>query len=411
MRLLAVFTALFINSFQALAIPQFIVTKIGTANLPKIVSDHLIRNFDHINKVIDLGYSQSQIKLVISHYADALIDEYKSFFQANTNKDKLQTLLMSLINHMQTISEPKTDDEFTKIEVPYKDLIIPLFIKQGFSGELQIYLFGIQKNSLISAPFGEANPLSSSLECLQMTLDGDEAEINTLNSYYTACPVPEKAGSFMIKLAEWIASRAGYKRINLHDISTIRCKKNDDITSLARLKVFQEGKTWYESHGYSSNGSKGEGILRMQSSAPLLNIQSELGNIAQKELPKLKTSLLARVSDEVEKEIIEKDFTDFAILKRKFDEKIDEFMKNYKSSGAPSLGKFYSSLWSQDCAIYIELVNFLFRSKATSGLSIRPFGGIPNDLSRSLPAPKGSPIDNLDDLRSRLVLKVSEGKE
>jgi hypothetical protein len=90
-------------------------------------------------------------------------------------------------------------------------------------------------------------------ECVTMTIYEDNIELNTLKK----CQL---SGTHSLKLVEKLARLLNKRQIILLDMSSIiiSCEGQTYKIDLALLKIFTNGKSWYNSHGYMSQNYEDE---------------------------------------------------------------------------------------------------------------------------------------------------------
>lgn len=384
--------------------------------IPSEITEHIERDANEIKALVKLGYSEKQKELVLEQYVDGLVSEYRSLLSANTRQEMRMLLEAWLraasatqeegpgykVNEMGStdlkelsafINKHRATNRlgFSKIEVDYRGLLIPLFVRNDGDKEVQIVLDGIAKNSEKSPPglgfgSGPSSLITGAFECLRLTLEPKalEVKIRILNSSYTACPIPQnKPGTFILGLAEELTRSLGKKFISLEDRSTIRCEKNDEATSLARLKIFQTGDTWYGSQGYRFRSDDLK-IMNDLRSFSLLRTESELDAKTKQSLEKLKKERLQEVPHFEAK--IMRDFRNFESLQAMFDQAVAQFVESTQiPRGTASLGQFFYWLWIKDCARYVALNRFIFANEANSDLRAKKLSKlIPTDLMKQV---------------------------
>lgn len=168
--------------------------------------------------------------------------------------------------------------------------------------------------------------------CLEVVFfrKSESALLSWIGTRAAACPISSfRAGECLLDASEQIAKALGRKSIDLIDESDIVCSKNRKPANLTRLKIYQEGKGWYEKKGYLPPGKVDSYRAKIAASIsyPLSTLLNKLDNATSKESARILLS-----------------------------QKAVDFMQLDQEK---TVAKFMSWLWDNDCTAYIELDRLL----------------------------------------------------
>jgi hypothetical protein len=169
--------------------------------------------------------------------------------------------------------------------------------------------------------------------CFELIIEnnGSSALLNSVSTQETACPLPrQRAGECLLSVAERLAKALALPVISLNDGSRVRCSATRTYASLSRLKIYQEGMTWYEKNGYQSQSN-----TYAQSKKALLGYP------------------LPRLLSDLEEHAADKDSRYIAEMARLFEQNKEQGDK---------VADFMSWLWDKDCAAYIRIDEYITRS-------------------------------------------------
>jgi hypothetical protein len=232
---------------------------------------------------------------------------------------------------------------------------IPLYA-QFKHGRRLVVLHGVNKVGKHDSP-----------TCLSLAINDSSMEIAWLGVASTACPIPrevEKAGNFLLRLAEAIAQKLALRSIRLNDMAEIFTAEGQGI-SLAALRIFAGEPTWYESKGFEyTDYPQDREQLR---DFPMKNILEPL-----KEMVENKLVVLSEVKQNL---IIKKKHSLLNTLPEFYDKEVPlhfellEYLVQQYSQAHPNIdkaqikaGPFFTWLWKENSDDYAMIFNFLFMS-------------------------------------------------
>lgn len=197
-------------------------------------------------------------------------------------------------------------------------------------------------------------------ECLAVSFDYDTkgAEVLSLASKKAACPLPAaKGGECLLSIAESISRALGSDKLELVDDSTFKCRTNKEVADYRKLMTFQEGRGWYEKHGFQPDFrdyDDNEGTAKSEAER-VAELSANLRAFVNYRL----SSLLNNV-----KRIPQNSFSK-PDAKNLFIQKAEPYLALHKEGTA---AQFMSWLWKEDCVSYIEIDKYVFVRSA--GLEI-----------------------------------------
>lgn len=244
------------------------------------------------------------------------------------------------------------------LHVPFDGYLIPLIAEQRY-GDDTLSLEGILKEPEEFA--GEEEP------CLSLIIHEESLEISFLATAFKACPIPqENGGKFLLKFAKRAAQLFSRDRIELDDLSQLRCPLAKEWVDFRLLSFLSKGKSWYQSHKYIPALSTFEHDFLVDEIHHLSvsSVKEHFSDFDQDKLDLIKEKLLNE-NQYFEKEIIEffssaalSDIQNFLALYKKLEE--DYRKENSLPRGDFLLAQLLSWVWKYDCASYIELLKFIF---------------------------------------------------
>lgn len=336
---------------------------IGT--LPRVVSNSIKEKQSIEFQRVLSDANPAQRQLIIDRYSDLLLQSPVSAGIGIKREELIQFLNAEFLLPLQGLEsspkKPKTTTKRTKTSEQDIGTLVQKF--QGrdrgnvldlniICGENSVELpFEIldDKDSLTLRLNGIPIPQTPDYfagttgNCLEVTFyrDSKSALLSWIGTQDIACPISlPRTGECLLDASEQISRALGSTRLDLMDVADIRCSKNKRTTNLTRLKIYQEGKGWYEKKGF----------------LPPRNPDSYREKIA--------ASLSYNLSSLLTK--IEGMTTNKPAAKNLLVKKAVEFMMLDQGK---TLAKFMSWLWKEDCAAYIEIDSYL---KSQSSISDFP---------------------------------------
>jgi|GEM_PF-4731554 len=240
------------------------------------------------------------------------------------------------------------------IQVDYKTVALPILVTIGTLGD------PIDDDSSISLQlYGLKNPFPNCLDA-SFFRSSNKLEIKWIRTQDVVCPIPPHGqGNFLLEFAEATARALKLTTISLSESSSLYCADDDKYIDLWLLKLFQQGKTWYESKGFSvKNGredyeAKKSKLLRFKISdleSNLTNITNEINRSANK------TSLNS-CSSLNNSDVRIKQYCDFLKMKTV----VEQYLQAYKQqTNGELLSGFMAWIYNQGCAKYYDILHFLF---------------------------------------------------
>ncbi len=155
----------------------------------------------------------------------------------------------------------------------------------------------------------------------------------------------------MLSLVEAIGKKLDYKIIELEDTSEIICPDTDCRATLAYLRVFAKGETWYNSQGFFSDWGREEDLKKAQN---LQQFSLEKINKAFNEIHKIDKIILFENQfydlEDWQMTLVNEYYEKFSNRLSRFNKK----MKKYSPSHS-TLGEFFTTLWKDDPYSYMEI--------------------------------------------------------
>ncbi len=252
-------------------------------------------------------------------YTDDLNSSSESYGRSSPTALTLEQIISSLVKDF----EGQKDPQYPLIDIKF----------QGISTQLHYTFDGNTVDLILSgAQGGDSSYDIVLLSCLLFKIDlsegfGDLLTLKTDRRIH--CPLPdERKGSFILDLVDAISKSLSLSRVSLVDASKVKCHKNNQSVHLKFLKIMQNGKGWYESHGYT----------------PVFvpKFENYIESIA-----KLRDFPLSKIQDI-------KSFNEFNLI-------IEDFKKYAQDQyEAEKLSGFLTWLWDNDCSKYSKFEEKLF---------------------------------------------------
>lgn len=328
--------------------------------------------------VVYFGNLQQQI--IIENFADSIIKKYHTLvFDANLKQEILSYIkqefrpifdqkgfiprpiylkqLVSTVEDIYILDSYKNypiniqpsgftispwDKNTYLMQLRYKNTTLPLSLTITRDKEIKIKLYGIplvpgQRDYCFEGEY---------------TMESSSLNINWIGTAETICPIQaEQKGNFILELAEAIARALKKEEITLWDASRVYCPNNQKTNDLGILKLFQQGKTWYESKGYSYK-EKYRDKYRTQVNALRQYLLINLENSIMPAFYRLKEDLINKSSENIKK---------YSAHFEKFAPILIEKLNNFKNEkGQKFLSDFMAWLYQQNCALYSEILDLLF---------------------------------------------------
>jgi hypothetical protein len=357
--------------------------KFLNADLPPDMQAYLTEKIPFIIEFLPVQFSKSQTDITLHRLQDLLIQKFhKSIAHDPSFKaSELYAYLQKSFTDKVVESAVKIDPEAAKllegqsegrldkkkisllinsysgqkkdnfINLKYHNLILPLALTKYPGNLFAIRLLGLPLVSRKEADFSaicldlEINPIKNS------------AHIEWLNSAYTACPIAgEHQGKLLLALAEDIATAMQLEKISLLDNSKVLCQENNTKVNLKILKIFQTGRSWYESNGYMPDTEEKRKKYRSQVDKfinyKISDLTRELDQVEQSKIAKaiLKANSLSEleyINNFIENRIF-------------FHQKLSKFRAAYNDD---LFSKFMSWLYNDSCADYQKIYDFIFPSE------------------------------------------------
>lgn len=316
-----------------------------SATIPPKISELLSLQEEEIHKLLR-KISQKQQEFVIRNYVTALLE---STFSRGLEVNE-EELLDYMSKHF--LKKEEALERTTKYSNELETRLNTLMVRfnggtRGNNIELEFTCDNKQKWTIpfsvsqegdeydfvvhgIAIPEENQDEDDEEHECLKLVIQnrGESSEIKKISTQKTACPVPQKkAGTCLLSVSEQIARALKVPVISLEDGSAVRCKKSGEFADLGTIKWYQEGKSWYEKHGYQPRHPE----LYTEKLRDLMNYP--LSGLIDH---------LSRFTKEGDKPDIH-DYL-FEVLK--------EFHKDARHK---TLREFMSWLWHHDCAGYVRI--------------------------------------------------------
>lgn len=237
------------------------------------------------------------------------------------------------------------------LQIKYKKAIYPFSIRITEDQEAIMKLYGLPMT------------VDSTDNCLFLSfkLDSKTLQINWIGTKETVCPLSAKQkGNFLLELGEEIAKALDMHETKLWDVSNVLCTKNDKSIDLKLLKIFQQGRTWYESKGYKYKDNYYKdyrskvAVLYYYS---VLSFKSDLRNLYIK-LRSEKAGLIKGRLDY------------YLFLEKTFQEILAKMDEYQKESTNPFFSGFMAWLYEKDCAFYSDIVDLILPEDR---FSIKPY--------------------------------------
>ncbi len=345
MKFVVVIAAFF--SFQALSLS------------PKI--EALLENQAPVFHDILARQTRPQRMLVLERYADLLMSSPYTLHMRIDFEEVRRTLFDRFLNaEGNEALSPKQERrihssvhsnviyaELQRVSEALSGQLRPGLLDLQFSCQRSVFTFPLSVAELQSSYFltldGVPVPLedgrtAAAANCLAIRMEvGDPtAHLTWLSTKEAACPLPsENAAQCLMSLAEQIARAAGKRSIQLYDGSTIRCPVNRAEASLRRLKMYQEGRTWYQKFGYVA--------VRKDKHAA--------------KMTKLNTYKLRTLLDVLPQMTGEELSTDQSTKLLIYEEAEEFFDSGFAKTSTVS--QFMTWLWIKDCTRYITIDRFI----------------------------------------------------
>jgi hypothetical protein len=371
------------NIYIAAILYSFVITSQIQAEIPEAIKNDInLRTASYI-KVPFLSYfSDEQKKLIEQNFIDLIMEYfYNSANLTSFSREELEAFVrqqfaplfiekvtlpkpISLkalrnniieINRLDSGNKPRSESkEFNFIPSPwnkerylmqlrFKNGTLPILITPMGNGQINIELYGI--------PF-----LRGRSACLDINfiLPTKKFRIEWLGTINAVCPlVAEKKGSYLLEFAEAIAKALGVEKIRLLDASSVKCRENKKEVELGPLKIFQQGKTWYESHGYAQKPTLIEEYRRHVEALRKYKIEELETNIEQ-----VYDSLHSSFKNLNDKQ--QKYYNYLNLIKPNL---LIQLNKYKKDTDNDLVVGFMAWLYQQNCASYTEIFDLLFPKK------------------------------------------------
>ena len=237
------------------------------ADLPQDVKKYLAENLTEIYRYIPTAYSNQQIEKILQRLTNLVIDKFpKSAEQLSENRLELYDELKKsatpadaeepagtlAVKNEKLASAIRDNEKAKKLVSAYEgklvDGMLVLTYKNAeipFKIDPFVHRFILE---LLGVPLEQDSFQDS---CLKATLTTKEAKISWLGTVDTACPAPlDNQGSFLLTMVEDFARLLEIPMVTLNDGSEVVCKLNQEKVDFRILRIFQTGRSWYESKGY-----------------------------------------------------------------------------------------------------------------------------------------------------------------
>lgn len=329
--------------FKKIFIVLFFSCKI-LAEIPGDFQVHITENIDEIKRISECGFSEDQVNLMIERYIDSMAFNY-GLLEGNYDRKEVFSKIKDIVPVSKILANMQQFN-FNNIKIPFSTTEEP-------NGELILTLNGILKN-VNFAPFSQGDP-----DCLQITLSDEKESIHVdwLNTADVVCPLPsfEHQGRYLLSLVEAIGKKLDYKIIELEDTSEIICPDTACKATLAYLRVFAKGETWYNSQGFFSVWGRAEDLKKAQN---LQQFSLEKINKAFNEIDEIDKILLFENQfydlEDWQMKLVNEYYERFSNRLLRFNKK----MKRYSPSHS-TLGKFFTTLWNEDPYSYMEIFKLI----------------------------------------------------
>lgn len=226
--------------------------------VPSEINYQLIKTvFDAAKLPWSSSFTDEQRRLIKKGYTDMLMEKYhKEILESKSSRDEIATAVnrelnvifsdKPFISRSNTVNKIKEGIDRAQgkkkeflTQLRFKNIDLPIVIQLD-QDVITINLYGI--------------PFLGRHHCLMLEYEpaSPVLELKWIGTQDPICPIPvEQKGTFLLELSEEIAKALGKKKITLWDASSVLCRANQKSVDLFLLKIFQQGKSWYESKGYS----------------------------------------------------------------------------------------------------------------------------------------------------------------
>lgn len=332
------------------------------AKLPREVRDFLTSQqgvFESVMSKLD----SEQYALILERYQDRLLESrifqsikidrndladfmrerfaFRTISPRGRKKDELgdtlvdQALLEKRIAKLIAAFNGKQRDNILDLEFVCGDskMRFPFEVFSGYE-PIEFRIFGIGIPNSI-----RDRPVENSCLVLEIPAHDTESAISWIGTRETACPIPaNRAGECLLSVAEKMSQALKMKTVTLRDEAEVLCKDNRKPVNFARLKIYQEGESWYQRLGYMPKNIKA--------------YEEQLSGFRNYPFAKLKDAFASHNPKSGDAKFIKTlggRFDAFLILKKT----------------EPTTSEFMTWLWDADCATYQRLDAFLFEKAKT----------------------------------------------
>lgn len=264
-------------------------------------------------------------------------------------KEQVENIFLTVADDKKPVNSyfeaaPWAEQNAYVIQVQYKTVTLPLLVTiESWVDE------EIADNSLITLKLYGLRRESTNCLDVSFTRTSHKLEIDWIGTRRAICPIPLKQqGNFLLTFAEALARALKLSTISLTDSSTIQCLENDKNIDLWLLKLFQQGKTWYESKGFSIETEKDfyERKKNELLSFKISDLESNLNSIANE------IGLLIKGGDPRTGQ-----YWDFLKMKTV----VEDGLRAYKrETNGKLLSGFMAWMHNKSCAQYSDIIDFLF---------------------------------------------------